>query len=581
MSQSQAIRYPLDKDQYGRALWQIIHSYTATMPDKLNTKQRHKFHNTLTDLIEHIPCDDCKNHAKAYMKDNKPTYKSSQDAFNYYCSFHNHINESQGKPVQDCETLWQNKDKPCTDCSATPTSPHNPTTVETSTESNKIANPKQATSVDHFLNQSLKTSLEDYKNVSTRMFKTMCENAGAPMPELIFSEKTECSNPESSCTHFPIDKHSGKLADAPTRVYLNINQYSPRSVIHEALHYISKVKGIDVLTPSHEDEITKKAREIMARDFPQSYRHSPQTPIHEVRDEITPAEVNPYKNFKERSQRRLDGFTSSLPYYSKYYHGAKKHKKEQPSPQVVPTAAYANPNGPQYPNPPIVQAPEPPPEPASASEGFIGMLDPIFAPFGDMLGMKARDVNLAHTPALLANGGIVLVESNFNKFGSMFISLASSLATLAAGTLSKDNIGYTDKKLLVGLGGALFWSGALRYIANPKIQEEVIAQANEFGASLQSGDVNAMVASFSTEKPKEIEKDMMTKGAREIPVGPSGSDFRGPISRPLGGTERLVGRGRSSEYSLDDISGDIYSNPDDIGSAQGTFKRPSWFPSMT
>lgn len=602
------------------------------MPEKLGAKDRNKFHSTITDLIEHIPCDDCKSHARAYMKDNKPLYKSNQQAFDYYCQFHNHINESQGKPVQDCNTIWAQKDKPCTDCSTTTqaiknntdnkidggnncsNSHSNPEIPQRNcsatplgevdkdidknennqkSDTNVNTNPKQALSVDHFLNQSLKTSLEDYKNVSTRMFQKMCDNARVPMPQLIFAEQTQCSNPESSCTHFPVDKKSGKLSnEAPTKVYLNVNQYSPRSVIHEALHYISKVKGIDVLTKSHEDEITKRAREIMARDFPMTFQTKGvnvnvtpyQSLVHdhdegysreEVNDEITPASVDPMKHFKERSRQRLDGFTSNLPYYSRYYHKAKKHKKEQPSPQVVSTMTYSD-GRPVYPQVPIQQAPPEPPEKESASEGFVSMLDPIFAPFGDALGMKARDVNLAHTPALLANGGIVLVESNFNKFGSMFISLLSSLVTLAAGTLSKDNLGYTDKKLLVGLGGALFWSGALRYIANPKISDEVVAQAQEFGNSLATGDINAMAASFSAEKPKEIEKDPLMKGAREVPVG-SIPDLRGPISRPVGGTERLVGRGRASEY--DDLN-DPYTFNEDVGSAQGSFKRPSWFPSL-
>lgn len=535
------------------------------MPEKLSVREKNKFHNTISDLINHIPCQDCQHHARTYLKENKPTYKSSQEAFNYYCQFHNHINESQGKPVQDCGAIWTQKDKECTDCSTTPTTP----TPITNTDTKEIAydsNNKHSTSVDQYLNQSLKTSLEDYKNVSTKMAQKMCENAGVPVPELIFSDKTACSNPDTSCTQIH-DKGA-------TKIYLNVNQYSPRSVVHEILHYISHAKGVDVLTQSHEDEITKKAREIMARDFPMSpYQTS--GPVKEVHDEITPAEENPYKNFKDRSKNRLDGFTKDLPYFSKYYHGAKKHKKQEPSTQVVSTY----PGTPSYPNPPIVQAPPPEPEKESASEGFISMLDPIFQPFGDMLGMKARDVNIAHTPALLANGGIVLVESNFNKFGSMFISLASSLATLAAGTLSKDNIGYTDKKLLVGLGGALFWSGALRYIANPKIQDEVIEQAQRFGNSLATGDVNAMVASFATEKPKEMDP---LKGVKEVPGGP----LRRNLSSPVGGQERPVSRGRAREANLDDITGDIYTDPDlttregFADAAQGTFKRPSWFPSM-
>jgi hypothetical protein len=627
-----AIRYPLDKDQYGRAMWQIIHSYSSSMPDKLSRVDKIKFRQTLADLVDHLPCQDCKHHARAYLKENKPAYKSNQEMFQYYCDFHNHINESTGKPKQDCQALWSSRAEPCTNCSTIASDSiqkNNPADKSSNEETDRKSDPipqlgapqpmlsliseekqhtpntshptpneadnrpKQSVTVNQILDQSLKTSLSDYKNVSTKMFETMCRNAGAPMPELVFAEKTECSNPESSCTHFPIDKQSGRLADgAPTRVYLNINQYSPRSVIHEALHYIAKFKGLDVLAPSHEEEITRHARDIMARDFPMDRARdlipgktgagtphggsNPPVPLQELKDEgaPTPASIDPYKNFKERSRKRLDGFTSNLPYYSKYYHGAKKHKREQPSQAVVSTMTYSD-GRPVYPQVPIQTEPEKPPEPASSSEGFLSMLDPVFAPFADLLGMPARDVNIAHTPNILANGGIVLVESNVNKFGAMAISLLSSLATLAAGTLTKDSIGLTDKKLLVGMGGALFWNGALRYITNPKISEEVIHHAMLFGNSLATMDVNAMVASVVNEKPKEVEKGMGKRGA------PVRESLNRNLSSPVGGQERLVRRGGGSqEMNLDDLTGDLYSDPDQTISNQGTFGKPSWFPSM-
>lgn len=645
---SQEIRYPLSKDEYGRAMWGILHSYTSSMPQKLSRVDKIKLRQTLADLIDHFPCPDCKNHAKTFLKEHKPDYSTNEDAFKYYCGFQNHIRQSQDKPTEDCQALWSKRAEPCMNCSTTaqskqeistnqtknityvttndkipipqssitpyekdkqrteeksqnegenrkgihsaapPQTSPNPAPIISQNNDDRPSNnnqPKQSLTVDQFLNQSLKTSLEDYKNVSTKMFETMCRNAGAPMPELVFAEKTECSNPESSCTHFPIDKQSGRLTDgAPTRVYLNINQYSPRSVIHEALHYIAKFKGLDVLAPSHEEEITKHARDIMARDFPTDANLAKRPDTKEVKDEPllakqqvlveTSAAADPYKYFKERSRKRLDGFTSGLPYYSKYYHGAKKHKREAPSQGVVSTMTYSD-GRPVYPQVPIQAEPEKPPEPASSSEGFLSMLDPVFAPFADLLGMPARDVNIAHTPNLLANGGIVLVESNVNKFGAMAISLISSLATLAAGTLSKDSIGLTDKKLLVGLGGALFWNGALRYITNPKISEEVIHHAMLFGNSLSTMDVNAMVAAVVNEKPKEVEKGMGKRGA------PVRESLNRNLSSPVGGQERLVRRGGGSqEYNLDDATGDIYSDPDSTISNQGTFNKPSWFPSL-
>ena len=95
-----------------------------------------------------------------------------------------------------------------------------------------------------------------------------------------------------------------------------------------------------------------------------------------------------------------------------------------------------------------------------------------------------------------------------------------------------------------------------------------------FGNSVATMDVNAMVASVVNEKPKEIEKGMGKGGA------PVRESLRRNLSSPVGGQERLVKRGGSQESYLDDITGDIYTDPDSTISNQGTFSKPGWFPSL-
>src|SRR5207244_3036654 len=102
-------------------MWSIIHSYTAGMPDKIDRIQKIKLRQTIADLVDHLPCNDSKDHARAYLKDNKPAYNTNREAFQYFCDFHNHINESTGKPTQDCGALWEKRATPCTDCSTTST----------------------------------------------------------------------------------------------------------------------------------------------------------------------------------------------------------------------------------------------------------------------------------------------------------------------------------------------------------------------------------------------------------------------------------------------------------------------------
>lgn len=551
------LHYPLSKEEYGNSLWKVMHSYTANMPENIKPKDGKNFKNTLLDLIDKYPCEDCKEHGLVYVKENQPKGKSRQDYFNYLCEFHNDVNVRSGKPKQDCGMMLSSQPS-CPTCSSSikqlvENLPTEKSAAEVKNDTKNVSKINQL--IDYRLNQQM----GDYKDVSKKIVEKMSTNAGVPVPEMVFSEQTPCSNPDTSCTHFSVAP-SGKLLD--TKIHFNTNQYSPRTAIHETLHYIRKAKGLDW---KNEKTIDEEARSILSRDFPMDRFTKTATNIKEVRD--TPLETSYYK---ERTSRRLKSVSDNFPYFSKYYKGAKEHKAEAPAPGVYPTVTYSD-GRPVYPQ---VPTQEPKEEPQSATEGFTSMLDPIYAPFANMLGLKPRDVNDAHTPALLANGAIVLAESNLNRFGSMAFSLLSSVLTLAAGTLAKESIGYADKKLLVGLGGAFLWNAALRYLVNPKIHEECVGQAMDFGQACSGMDFEAMVGSVTGDVPKEMdpEKIMLKGGTSGFP-----KDLRRNISSQVGGGTVKVGRKRSSEID----SSDIYEDPDSTIASQGTFRRSDpFFPSM-
>jgi len=562
-----SLQYPVTKEEYGNAMWKIMHSYTANLPDKLTTDDRRKFKHTLLDLVDKFPCPSCKDHALEYIKTHKPKEYSKQGYFNYLCEFHNQRNLEDGKPVQDCNAITM-KEHSCPTCSAT-NGPNKQVQIHSPEATKGQTNQKNISKIDQVIDYSLKSQMGDYKSTSTKIFEKMCTNAGVKMPELIFTDKTPCSDPDNSCTHLTLHPNTNKLVDG-TKVYLNVNQYSPRTAVHEALHYIRKAKGLDAL---NESSIEKEARTIIANDFPFDTVKSAYHKSDTIEAKDTP-KYDPLANYKERVARRLQTVEDTFPYFSRYYHPAKVHKKEEPAPQVVPTMTYSD-GRPVYPTVPT-QPPEKQ-EPPSASEGFISMLDPIYAPFANWLGLKPRDVNDAHTPALLANAGIVLAESNLSKFGSMAISLLGSVATLLVGTLAKEQIGFADKKLLVGLGGALLWNGALRYIANPKLHEEVASQAMDFGSSLGSWDFESMAATMTTDQPK-MESDpekVLLRGGKQ---GVGGTPLRQNLSAPVGGQPKKVGKNKQ-DYEID--QSDIYMDPDSTISSQGSFRKSDpFFPSM-
>lgn len=530
-----------------------MHSYTANMPENIKPKDGKNFKNTLLDLIDKYPCEDCKEHGLVYVKENQPKGRTRQDYFNYLCEFHNDVNQRSGKPKQDCGTMLSSQPS-CPTCSYNV--PITTNEISTQNKDTQGSNHKNQSKINQLIDYRLNQQMGDYKDVSKKIVEKMSTNAGVPVPEMVFSEQTPCSDPSTSCTHFSVDR-AGKLLD--TKIHFNTNQYSPRTAVHETLHYIRKAKGLDW---KNEKTIEEEARGIMSRDFPMDNFKRSVGNIKEVRD--TPLESSYYK---ERTSRRLKSVSDNFPYFSKYYKGAKEHKAEAPAPGVYPTVTYSD-GRPVYPQVPTQEVKE---EPQSATEGFTSMLDPIYAPFANMLGLKPRDVNDAHTPALLANGAIVLAESNLNRFGSMAFSLLSSVLTLAAGTLAKDNIGYADKKLLVGLGGAFLWNAALRYIVNPKIHEECVGQAMDFGQACSGMDFEAMVGSVTGDMPKELDPEKIALKGGSVSGFPK--DLRRNISSQVGGGTVKVGRRRSSEID----SSDIYEDPDSTIASQGSFRRTDPF----
>ena len=565
-----SIIYPVSKQEYGNAMWKIMHSYTANLPDKLTTDDRRKFKHTLLDLVDKFPCPSCKDHALEYIKSHRPKENSKSGYFNYLCEFHNQRNIEDGKPTQDCQTIAI-KEHSCPTCSAT-NGPNKQVQIHSPEATKSQTNQKNISKIDQVIDYSLKSQMGDIKDTSRKIFEKMCANANVKMPELIFTDKTPCSDPDNSCTHLTLHPNTNKLVDG-TKVYLNVNQYSPRTAVHEALHYIRKAKGLDAL---NETSIEKEARTIIANDFPLDvFKTNKAFSVkQEVNDEKPLTKYDPIGNYKERAARRLQTVEDTFPYFSRYYHPAKVHKKEEPAPQVVPTMTYSD-GRPVYPTVPTQPTPPEKQEPPSASEGFTSMLDPIYAPFANWLGLKPRDVNDAHTPALLANAGIVLAESNLSKFGSMAISLLGSVATLLVGTLAKEQIGFADKKLLVGLGGVSYGTALLDILLILRSMKKLQAQAMEFGLFNMDMDFEAMVGTMTTDQPK-MESDpekMLLRGGKQ---GVGGTPLRQNLSAPVGGQPKKVGKGKQ-DYEID--QSDIYMDPDSTISSQGSFsRRDPFFP---
>jgi len=265
-------------------------------------------------------------------------------------------------------------------------------------------------------------------------------------------------------------------------MYLNPNQYSPRTLIHETVHYISSYKGNPNIS---EADVELQAQAMMKEHFPSDKVINVNTPMSIYRmDSHQPT-------LQERIAARQASWKQTFPTYANI--GAPPSQAivvAQPQPQAVTPLL-------QRPMPEMEPAPEPP---KGMSDGFMAMLDPVFTPIGNALGLSAKDVNEAHTPALIAGAYNGVSDIYLNTFGSFLTSLLGATATLLAGTLAKDQIVYSDRKFLVELGANLLWN-PLRFIINPRSQEDLMKDAKSFGTALSTMSVDAIKDSVVYQPP--------------------------------------------------------------------------------
>lgn len=96
--------------KWGPPTWYFIHSFLALMTNDCYQKNIQLIINLLTAILTNLPCQDCTNHAKAYIKVN-PLHKNLQPTIRhmqyYFYNFHNNVNKRLRKPVFENVELYQ------------------------------------------------------------------------------------------------------------------------------------------------------------------------------------------------------------------------------------------------------------------------------------------------------------------------------------------------------------------------------------------------------------------------------------------------------------------------------------------
>ncbi|KAL3453469.1 ERV/ALR sulfhydryl oxidase domain-containing protein [Aspergillus insuetus] len=103
---------PPDVEELGRSTWTLLHSMSATYPEKANPEQQSEMRGFLKLLSKLYPCWVCADDFRTWMAEpsgkNEPKLGGRKEFGNWMCEAHNEVNRKLGKKEFDCR-LWEER----------------------------------------------------------------------------------------------------------------------------------------------------------------------------------------------------------------------------------------------------------------------------------------------------------------------------------------------------------------------------------------------------------------------------------------------------------------------------------------
>lgn len=103
---------PPDVEALGRSTWTLLHSMTATYPEKASESEQSEMRSFLGLFSKLYPCWVCADDFRGWMAEpsgkNQPRLGGRGEFGNWMCEAHNEVNRKLGKKEFDCR-LWEQR----------------------------------------------------------------------------------------------------------------------------------------------------------------------------------------------------------------------------------------------------------------------------------------------------------------------------------------------------------------------------------------------------------------------------------------------------------------------------------------
>jgi len=525
-TQQELIKYPVTNPKaFGPKAWFVLHNNAALYPDNPSRTDRMEYSRYLKFFVNHLPCvDPCRKDSYEYLNKNPPDFSNKENYFKWTVDFHNWVNEKTGNPNRyDYRDLLDRSNvninnssssKPCSTCNYVSSDNHTHSDVATEQSvSNGVSEPEPKEVVNDSNSNTeyaLKQNLQAFKDVTLQIVQDVCKQEGIPVPTIVFNKCPDNSN--TSC-----------ITSNDNVIYLDPDSFSPKVIFHELDHYIDSVKNKlpidDSYNPKaeeyansmmnkyfeYDDAITKtdsrlthynyiahagkvkkgklkKIKHRIKRRVKASAYNDDGTPVKENKNtQIQPAQaqapLNPYQKIVHEVYSRpsavvttdpeaailasSNGAMSSMPTFQKTLSEIEKEEMKEDIVERVNTNRR------------------------STGGGILSHIDSVYRYPAQLLGVSAEELNLIHTPRILSNAVMTIIESYTSPAASIMIQLVFGIVLMVSGIFIKNKVPVRDVLFMEMLGALLFWDVSRNL--NPK---KIIDLKDEFGRiqdHMQSG----------------------------------------------------------------------------------------------
>lgn len=98
---------PPDAAELGKATWTFLHTMSVYYPQTPTPDQQADMHSLLVGLSKFYPCEHCATHMRKQLTVDPPQVTSRAALASWLCRLHNEVNMRLGKPMFDCEKVFE------------------------------------------------------------------------------------------------------------------------------------------------------------------------------------------------------------------------------------------------------------------------------------------------------------------------------------------------------------------------------------------------------------------------------------------------------------------------------------------